>query len=130
MREGSFRLASLVVIGKSMFVGTNHYKTHPELLMEDKHSGEHYSSHHAEMDALLKAKRALGTSFDRHVKKMKLFVLRVDRRGNITMAKPCRHCERKLMNAGLLRKNIYFTNYNGEWETMNDAHDGRSIKRK
>lgn len=120
MRDGSFRLASLVVIGKSVFLGTNHYKTHPSLTMKDEHNGEVYSSHHAEMDALLKAKRALGTSFEKHAKRMKLFVLRVDKMGNLAMAKPCRHCKKKLLDAGLLKKNIYFTDRNGEWKTLNN----------
>jgi deoxycytidylate deaminase len=119
VRNGYYKLASLVVIGKQVFFGVNHNKTHPNLMMVGRDNEKVFSSIHAEMDALLKAKRMLGEEqFKKNAKKMKLYVLRVKKNGSIGLAKPCKHCQKHLFEAGLLPKNIYYTTNNGKWENM------------
>lgn len=86
--------------------------------MEGRNNGELFSSTHAEMDALLKAKRAFGVAFEKHAKKMKLYVIRIKADGSFTNAKPCRYCQEHLFNAGLKSKNIFYTDENGKWKNL------------
>ena len=97
-----------------MFYGINHYKTHPDLVMRGRNNDEEFSSTHAEMDALLRAKRALGIAFNKHVKKMKIYVIRVNKKGELSNAKPCCFCESTLLAHGLKPKNIFYSNENGD----------------
>jgi len=82
--------------------------------------GEMFSSMHAEIDAVFRAQRILGATFERNLKKIKLYVLRVSAYGEKTMARPCVHCQIKLKETGLQPKNIYYTNHNGEWESLKE----------
>lgn len=111
------RLIAVLESGKSKFVGFNHLKTHPELIMSGRSEEEKFSNHHAECSALLLTQRKMKENFKRNVKKMKLFVMRVKRDGAVGLAKPCSNCYDKLLKAGISPKNIYYTDNNGKWQS-------------
>ena len=92
------------------WVGINKRKTHPEALKIFR-NGEHGSCMHAEIDAIVKIPRDI-----RH--KIKLFVMRFKKDGNLTMAKPCKMCQTFITNQGINTKNVYYTNWNGDWKRL------------
>lgn len=63
---------------------------------------------HAEMDAILKAKRPL--------KGMSIFVVRLSVNNNVRLARPCIWCEEYLRRVGI--KKAYFTSNNEKIEEM------------
>lgn len=46
----------------------------------------------------------------------KLIVMRFLANGELTMAKPCDHCEDIIREAGIRR--VKYTDWNGDWQTM------------
>jgi deoxycytidylate deaminase len=81
-------------------IGTNSSKTHPRFRRTHKNGQE--SSHlHAEMDVLRFAKP--GDT---------LLVIRFSARGQVTMAKPCEHCQKHIRDAGITK--VRYTDWNGE----------------
>lgn len=78
-----------------------------------------FSSIHAEMSALLKAKRVITEdNWDKAVKKMKMFITRANASGNNLLARPCVNCQRTLKKSGFLAKNIWFTDNFGNWTCL------------
>lgn len=96
-----FHVAALLFRGKRLIkIGVNQTKTHPRF---KRYKDNGYCGYclHAEMDALRVAKP--GDS---------MMVLRFTKRGNISMAKPCIHCQQFIDDAKI--KFVYYSNWNGE----------------
>lgn len=73
------------------------------------------TSIHAEEDCINK----IPYKKDGKIKKVSLLVLRVNKLGNLTMSKPCKHCIQKMNE--IIHKNykitsVYFTNNEGDIE--------------
>ena len=85
-------------------VGANTYKTHPRFgrVYKDGTVGHHM---HAEMNVLRFAKP--GDTIE---------VMRFKKSGGLAMAKPCEHCMRHILEAGIKRVR-YTNNFNG-WEEI------------
>jgi len=71
------------------------------------------TSIHAEVAAIIRAKTDL--------KRTSILVIRVNKSGKLTMAKPCQHCLAYLDFVGI--KNCYFSNKNGEIERLQRKGD-------
>lgn len=119
MRKGEGRqlplLSAGIVVGNTLFIGHNRVdKTDPKFCFRDKEKV--FCTIHAEMAALQKAKNMGVKSF----RSCRLYVVRKygippQRYG---MAKPCWRCAQSLYDHGFKAKNIHFTNWEGQWETL------------
>lgn len=98
-------------VGNTKFVGWNSEKTSPSFIREYP-CGETSCERHAEMHILRQIPRGSNP------KSVKIFVFRVKKDGELSMAKPCAHCQERLSKFGLHPSNIYFTNWNGNWEKL------------
>ena len=107
---GRAHVAACAQLGKTQWMGINSSKTHPEALKTFR-NGEQGSCLHAEIDAIVKIPRDT-----RH--KIKLFVMRFRKDGILTMARPCRMCRTFMNKVGVDAKNVYYTNWDGEWEKL------------
>jgi deoxycytidylate deaminase len=85
-------------------IGTNSSKTHPKFVRVYK-NGEEGHQLHAEMSILRFAKPG-----------DKMTVMRFDAKGELTMAKPCKHCESFLREAGI--KEVTYSDWSGDYQTM------------
>lgn len=101
---------------KNTFVeGWNSNKTSPKFFYES--SEKSYEKHsmynrHAEAHVL----QQLDYSWDR--RKIKIYISRINQEGEISMSKPCPSCQIKMRREGVLAKNIYYINWDGEWECL------------
>jgi len=109
---GRAHVAALARLGNSFWMGINNRKTHPDArkILKD---GFVSSCIHAEMDAIVKIPRDV-----RH--KIKLFVMRFQKNGKLTMAKPCPTCHTFILSQGIDMKNVYYTDWDGEWQCLNE----------
>jgi len=83
-------------------------KTHPTQKEYAEKAGSPSSIYlHAEIRALI-----LDKSDNSHT----LYVGRINKEGELTMAKPCSVCRRAIQEAGLER--VFYTNFQGEFEEM------------
>lgn len=103
-------LAAVAVVGKTMWIGNNNHKSHP-MMVKKFSNGEENSCCHAEVNALAKVPRQC-----RH--RAELYVIRFQRNGNLSMARPCALCRRFLSYNGIDFRNVYYTNWDGEWDRM------------
>lgn len=103
-----YHLAAVLFRGKRVVrIGTNSEKTHPRFTRTYA-DGSCRSHLHAEMDVLRFAKPG-----DR------IFVLRFSAEGELTMAKPCTHCQHHLCESGI--NEVIFSNWKGEYEKLEVA---------
>lgn len=101
---GPFHLAAILWRGKSMVrIGTNQDKTHPAFHRKYKNGSAH--NLHAEMDVLRFAKP--GDT---------IVVMRWSAKGELTMAKPCPHCQGFIKEAGI--SEVTYSDWDGEMQTM------------
>lgn len=98
-----FHVAAVFKKNQIYSIGTNGYKTHP---MAARY-GHHNSQVHAELAAIIK----FG---DTNLKGYDLAVLRINRKNELAMSKPCRHCQKLLTDVDL--KRIFYTRNDGKWE--------------
>jgi len=97
--EYKIQVGSVIFDGKKILsVGCNgirnHRKLHPKF---QKFPGS--GSIHAEIDAILKARRDL--------KGMSLLVVRINKQGKLMLSKPCSNCIEYLNHVGI--KNVYYS---------------------
>lgn len=109
-----------ILVGNTVFIGHNRVdKTDPKFLFEDK--GKTFCTIHAEMAALQKAKNMRVKSF----KNCKIYVMR--KFGIATqkygMAKPCWRCAQMLCEHGFKAKNVWFTDWNGDWTNLSSWNE-------
>ena len=90
------QLGAVIVNKRPVSTGWNQNKTHPTYS-----DGEIFYTIHAEMHALLRAKRS--------VQGCDIYVFRKDAKGNYANARTCGNCLGILIEAGI--KNIYYTRY-------------------
>lgn len=83
--------AVIVVNGKPVSVGYNHYKSHPEA---------RYSGIHAEI-------HAIKTTGKNKIKGSSIFVYRKTKDGKLAIAKPCEDCMKNLADFGI--KWVFYT---------------------
>jgi deoxycytidylate deaminase len=101
---GPFHLAALLWRGKSLIkIGTNQEKTHPFFKRTYKNGSA--NNLHAEMDVLRFAKP--GDT---------IVVMRWSALGNLTMAKPCQHCEKFIREAGIVE--VTYSDWDGNMQSM------------
>ncbi|MEK6880577.1 MAG: hypothetical protein AABY22_13250 [Nanoarchaeota archaeon] len=98
-----FKHGSIVLKnGKPCGKGFNRLKTDPNLLRR-----YNYTSRHAECQALINAKHRGDC----------LIIIRVTRRGNLSMSRPCEKCIKYIKENSSIRK-IYFSNWKGAMEKL------------
>lgn len=101
---GPFHLAAILWRGKSIVrIGTNQDKTHPAFHRKYKNGDAH--NLHAEMDVLRFAKP--GDT---------IVVMRWSARGELTMAKPCPHCQKFIRAAGIAE--VTYSDWDGEMKNL------------
>ena len=109
---------STVAVAKyrnTLVEGWNSNKTSPKYFYEHKESDyEKHSAYNRHAEAHLL--QQLDPAWDR--RKIKIFVCRINKAGEISMAKPCPSCQIKLSREGILAKNIYYTNREGVWVNL------------
>lgn len=101
-----FHVAAVLMRKKhTVRIGTNQNKTHPKY--RRKYADGSFRSHlHAEMDVLRFAEPG-----------DIIYVLRFDKRGNLTMAKPCKFCQKHIRLHGI--KTVHYSDWDGnmiEWK--------------
>lgn len=104
-RRNSFRHgAVLVKKNKVVASGYNSYKTHP---LPGKYSEFPYL--HAESKAIIR--KGLDNCED-----LVMYVVRIDKKGNYLMSKPCEVCQKIIAEA--LISTVYYTNEYGKFERL------------
>jgi deoxycytidylate deaminase len=97
-----FHLAACLKRGKSIIrIGVNQGKTNPRFIRSYK-DGISCSTLHAEMDALIAARP--GDS---------LIIVRWNKFGEITMSKPCQHCQRHIEESGI--RDVIYSDWHGDF---------------
>lgn len=99
--ECRYHVGCVIVSGNNRVAANNVYKTHP-FLLKDKLC--YRRTIHAEMLALIRAR------FD--VSGGTAYVARLDKYGNLKMAKPCRICTDLLKEAGI--KHVIYSDEGGK----------------
>ena len=107
---GGHRHFAMAKVKKRHYLGWNNKKTRPQL-QRKVYDGNTIAGHHAETHVLFKIPK-------NKRKKAKIYVCRIGRRGNLMMSKPCNHCTTTLLTSGILAKNIWFTDQDGEWQCL------------
>lgn len=104
----TFKVGAIIFDRRSRVAAScfNSYKTHPGL---SKHY--RYPCTHAEAGVILKAKRKYSD-----LSQFSLLVVRVNKLGRLTMAKPCNECSVYIQTNGL--HNVYYSNWHGEIENV------------
>lgn len=104
-QRNSFRVGAVLVDrNKIITAKANSYKTHPLL---KKYSA--WPFQHAESACLIS--HGIDNCQD-----LDLYVTRVTRKGEITMAKPCPACEALIKDTSL--RNVYYTDWKGNLEQL------------
>lgn len=96
-----FHHAAFLKRGKSLIrIGVNQHESHARFIrVED---GTVLAHLHAEMDALIAARPG-----------DYLVVIRWSKSGEVTMSKPCKHCQRFIAEAGISK--VIYSNWDGEF---------------
>lgn len=117
-RPGSAHVCACAKLGQTKWLGYNNKKSHPSARKLFKNGQIESCCLHAEMDAIVKVPRSSRS-------KIRLFVFRFLKNGDLSMAKPCDMCLKFLEQEGIKAKNVYYTNWNGIWENL----DSNSLKK-
>jgi deoxycytidylate deaminase len=91
-----YKMGAVIINKKPVAVGCNLYKTHPIFANNIDNAG----TIHAEVKAILSCPRS-------KLQGSEIWVYREDSKGNPAMAKPCKHCQKIILEAGI--KRIYYT---------------------
>jgi len=91
--QHQFRLGVVVALGsRIMALGINKYRTHPRQM--NWRTNDFANSVHAELDAILSCPYIEGAT---------IYVARILRNGDVSMAKPCKICQKIIKSAGIKR---------------------------
>lgn len=107
---GLMSVGAIVKLCNSVWFAHNSYRTHPQMKRSFANGNDSYCCH-AELNALAKVPRQSRN-------KVQLYVFRVLRNGTLTMGKPCTICQKYLFYQGVKQNNIYYTDWNGDWQRM------------
>lgn len=102
-------VAAIVKKGKIVAIGKNQTKTHPVAALYGKHEKAIYL--HAEVDAINKAKKHLGS-----LSGTELYVMRMKQDGTIGLSLPCEGCSRCIVDNSIPKVN--YSKDNGEMECI------------
>lgn len=91
---GKAHVIAIATIGKSVFIGTNKWKSHPASLF----------SIHAEVNAISQISL-------RDRPKAKLYVFRLLGTGGLAMARPCKKCRTYIRSLGI--QDVYYSTEEG-----------------
>lgn len=106
------RVVCLIQVGKSWVIGENDpERTSPKLRRQYSNGDATYGTH-AEDRALQLARRIGG-------KIKRVLVLRWDKSGVLTMARPCQYCAARFVQEGVRPRKIAWSNWAGEIENGN-----------
>lgn len=100
-----------VLYGNTLIMGKNSDKTSPRYRRVCQDGNVSYARH-AEMHALDQIPH------DFNPRRIKVYVMRYSKSGQLCMAKPCKDCQYRLYSMGIRPRNIWFTNALGRWEQM------------
>lgn len=100
-------VAFLIKSSKIEKIGVNKRRTHPEISNHPYHEG--HVGIHAELDCILKVDKEDLSSY-------KMLVLRVDKKGKLSMSKPCPGCQSLLKQFNV--SETWYSNKNGEIEKL------------
>lgn len=107
------RTVCVMLVGKKYVVGWNdRQKTSPSW-RKRMPDGELKYTRHAEAHALQLAARE-----GRRIRKV--YVFRIDKRGKLAMAKPCKDCQMRLWDAGVRLRDIHYTTWDGSMCNMKE----------
>lgn len=95
-------VAFLIKSNRIYKIGTNKKRTHPETSKHPYHEGE--VGIHAELDCILKADKEDLSDY-------KMVVLRIDRKENLTVSKPCPGCQSLISQFNI--KEVWFSDKSG-----------------
>lgn len=108
---GSQRHIAIGTYKKRVWIATNLSKTHPACLRQASYEHTENASIHAEIALLLQMPLKLR-------KKVKLYVIRVNKANHIRMSKPCEACQNLIPKLGGTLNNVFYTNDKGCWEKL------------
>lgn len=100
--RSSRHAAAICYKGMVLAWGVNSYKTHPMMLLYGKNEESIFL--HAEIDALIRAVASYGTDL---LKDCSLYVLRLNKKGEVAQSCPCSGCQ-KAIEAFQIKK-VYHT---------------------
>jgi len=107
---GGKNVVAVALVGKTRWVGINNHTSHPDVIKKFR-NGEENSSQHAETNCIIQIPR-----FAR--KKVKLYVARFLKNGDVSMAKPCEICQKFLVKEGIDLRNVFYSTWEGKWERL------------
>lgn len=109
------KVVAVAQVGKTLFFGWNSTKkTSPKYKRHYDNTDQTLYTRHAEFHALGKIPRGTNMS------KVKLYILRFNIDGDITMARPCRFCQQMMKELGIDPRNVYFANWDGGYERLHN----------
>ena len=100
-----YKVGAVIWRGKEI-ISTGHNYRSKSVRSINKNYVKWYPAIHAEVDAIINAKKDLT--------KASILVIRVTKSGKLSMAKPCRYCTAYINHVGL--KTVYFSNREGNIE--------------
>lgn len=108
---------AIITYGKTPITGYNSYtKTSPAWGREYPDGNESYTRH-AEMHALQQLNRILRKK-RAGAKLRSVHIFRKGKDGKPTMAAPCVHCQKRLAEAGLSARDVWYTDWDGCWTRL------------
>lgn len=100
-----FHVAAIFHKNKILSIGVNGRKTHP---MARKY-GHRNNQIHAELSTIIK----MGLT---DLSKYNMAVLRINRRNGLAMSKPCKNCQKLILDTNI--KNVFYTDRIGNWTKL------------
>lgn len=110
------RVVCLILVGKSWLLGVSDKTKTSPAFVKRMPDGALIATRHAEMHALQLAKK-------QKAKVKKMLVLRFGARGNVTMARPCKHCQKNLRESGIRPSLIQYSDFNSTIRKMEGWDD-------
>ena len=106
---GGHRHFAIAIVDKQKYTGWNNRKTNPDIIR--KKDGIILAGYHAETHVLKKIPK------DKRGK-AKIYIMRIRKDGTLGLSKPCQHCEATLLEAGIKRKNIWYSTNKQTWRCL------------
>lgn len=101
-----FHIAAWFKSGAALTFGVNSERCSKKFMRRYRDGTVRYHLH-AEMDLLIKMGSQIADE---------IYVIRFRKNGEISMAKPCKYCQKYLRRYGV--KRVRYTNWEGQWERM------------
>lgn len=108
-RHDSMATECVIFYANSFVMGHNDGKTSPKYRIEYENDEPGFHGH-AEMRAVSKIPKSWDPS------RLKVYVKRYRKDGSIGMARPCLNCQSHLWMKGILARNVWFTDDEGQMQ--------------